>query len=219
MRFSRKRKFGRELSDKMKIEEAIKELRTQEKRKFVQSLDLVINLQKIDPRKEAINTIVTIPHPPIKRLCAFLSKKSPVVDTIVKEEFELYKDNKAIKRLAKKYDSFIASAPLMAAVATKFGRFLGPLGKMPTPQAGVIMQETDENVKNMVEKLSKTTKLRIKEKSIKLSVGKEDMSDKELTDNVKEVLREITELLPNRKDNMSNVSIKWTMGKPIALDK
>jgi ribosomal protein L1 len=107
----------------------------------------------------------------------------------------------------------------MAAVATKFGRFLGPLGKMPTPQAGVIMQETDANVKEMVEKLSKTTKLRIKEKSIKLSVGKEDMSDKELIENFKEVYREITELLPNRKDNMSNVSIKWTMGKPIALDK
>lgn len=203
----------------MNIDEAIKSLRSQEKRKFIQSLDLVINLQKIDPRKEAINAVIAIPHPPIKRMCAFLSKKSPLIDTIVKEEFELYKDNKAIKRLAKRYDAFIASAPLMGAVATKFGRFLGPLGKMPTPQAGVIMQETDANVKDIVEKMSKTTKLRIKEKSIKLSVGKEDMSDKELTDNVREVMKAIIELLPNRKDNISNVSIKWTMGTPVAMDK
>jgi len=203
----------------MKIEEAIKQLRTEEKKKFIQSLDLVINLQKIDPRKEAINTVLTIPHPPIKRMCAFLTKKSSIIDTVVKEEFELYKDNKAMKRLAKKYDAFIASAPLMAAVATKFGRFLGPLGKMPTPQAGLVMQETDANVKDVVEKMSKTTKLRIKEKSIKLSVGKEDMSDKNLIDNVTEVIREITELLPNRKDNMKDISIKWTMSKPIQLDK
>jgi len=201
------------------LKEAIKQLRSEEKRKFVQSLDLVVNLQKIDPRKESINTIVKLPHPPIKHLGAFLTKKSPLIDTITKEEFELYKDNKSMKRLAKKYDAFIASAPLMAAVATKFGRFLGPLGKMPTPQAGLVMQETDANIKDAVEKMSQASKLRVKEKSVKLSVGKEDMTDVQLTENVTEVLKAITELLPNRKDNIKNVSIKWTMGKPIELDK
>jgi large subunit ribosomal protein L1 len=203
----------------MKIQEAIKQLRSEEKRKFIQSLDLVVNLQKIDPRKESINTIVKLPHPPIKHLGAFLTKKSPLIDTITKEEFELYKDNKSMKRLAKKYDAFIASAPLMAAVATKFGRFLGPLGKMPTPQAGLVMQETEANIKEAVEKMSQASKLRIKEKSIKLSVGKEDMTDKQLEENCTEVLKQITELLPNRKDNMKDISIKWTMSKPIALDK
>ena len=185
----------------LSLDAAIKQLRTGDKRKFVQSLDLVVNLQKIDPRKESINTVVKLPHPPIKKLGAFLTKKSQIIDTIVKEEFELYKDNKSMKRLAKKYDAFIASAPLMAAVATKFGRFLGPLGKMPTPQAGLVMQETDANIKEAVEKMSKSSKLRIKEKSIKLSIGKEDMTDAQLKENVVEVLRQITELLPNRKDN------------------
>jgi len=203
----------------MKIQEAIKQLRTEEKRKFIQSLDLIINLQKIDPRKESINTVVKLPHPPVKHLGAFLTKKSPIIDTITKEEFELYKDNKAMKRLAKKYDAFIASAPLMAAVATKFGRFLGPLGKMPTPQAGLVMQETEANIKEAVEKMSSSTKLRVKEKSIKLSVGKEDMTDANLIENVTEVIKSISELLPNRKDNMKDISIKWTMGKPVAIDK
>lgn len=207
------------VTSKLSLDDAIKQLRKEEKRKFVQSLDLIVNLQKIDPRKEAINTVVKLPHPPIKKLGAFLLKKSAFIDTIVKEEFELYKDNKSMKRLAKKYDAFIASAPLMAAVATKFGRFLGPLGKMPTPQAGLVMQETEANIKEAVEKMSKSTKLRIKEKSIKLSVGKEDMTDAQLKENVIEVLREITELLPNRKDNIKDVSIKLTMSKPIALDK
>ncbi|MEI7719346.1 MAG: hypothetical protein WCI72_05740 [archaeon] len=203
----------------LSLDAAIKQLRTGEKRKFVQSLDLIVNLQKIDPRKESINTVVKLPHPPIKKLGAFLTKKSPIIDTIVKEEFELYKDNKSMKRLAKKYDAFIASAPLMAAVATKFGRFLGPLGKMPTPQAGLVMQETEANIKEAVEKMSKASKLRIKEKSIKLSIGKEDMTDTQLKENVVEVLKQITELLPNRKDNIKDVSIKFTMSKPITLDK
>lgn len=203
----------------MNINDAIKQLRSEEKRKFVQSLDLIVNLQKIDPRKEAINTMVAIPHPPQKRLCAFLSKKSPLLDTITKEEFELYKDNKAIKRLAKKYDAFIAAAPLMGAVATKFGRFLGPLGKMPTPQGGVVMQETEANIKEVVEKMSKSTKLRIKEKSIKLSVGREDMSDKDLSENVTGVINAILDILPNRKDNVKNISVKFTMGKLVQIDK
>jgi large subunit ribosomal protein L1 len=203
----------------MKINEAIKEIRKEEKRKFVQSLDLVVNLQKIDPRKESINTVVQIPNPPRKRLCSFLTKKSPFIDTITKEEFEMYKDNKQIKRLARKYDAFIASAPLMVSVATKFGRFLGPLGKMPSPQAGIIMQETDSNIKETIERMSKVTKLRIKEKSIKLSIGKEEMSDAQLEENFLSVIKSITDLLPNKRDNIRNISIKWTMGRPIPVDK
>lgn len=203
----------------MEIKQAIAELRKNEKRKFVQSLDLIVNLQKIDPRKEAINTLISVPHPTKKKLCAFLTKKSSLVDTIVKEQFDSFKDNKQIKTLAKRYDAFIAVAPLMGAVATKFGRVLGPLAKMPTPQAGVIMQETDDNIKTMVEKMSKNTKLRIREKSVKLSVGKEDMTDDQLVENVNSVIKSVVELLPNKKDNIKNIQIKFTMSKPLDLDK
>jgi len=203
----------------MKIEEAIKQLRTSDKRKFIQSVDLVINLQKIDPRKETINTFVVVPNPAPRRICAFLSKKSPSVDTITKEEFELYKDANAIKKLADRYDFFLAAAPLMGLVATKFGRYLGPLGKMPTPQGGVIMQETEENVKAMILKMSKSLKVRIKEKSLKLAVGKEDLSDEKIKENVEAVLKAVAVILPQNKDNIKNVSIKLTMGKPIVLDK
>jgi ribosomal protein L1 len=206
-------------SKKFTVEEAIKQLRSGEKRKFVQSLDLVVNLQKIDPRKEALNIMVAIPNAPQKRICAFLLKKSKLVDTIVKEEFDSFKDNKQVKKFAKRYDVFIASAPLMGTVATKFGRTLGPLGKMPTPQAGVIMQETDENVKAMIEKMSQSTKVRVKEKSIKLSIGKEDMSEAQLIQNANSVIKTIVETLPYRKDNIRNMQLKFTMSKPIDLEK
>jgi large subunit ribosomal protein L1 len=203
----------------MKIEDAIKQLRKEDKRKFVQSIDLVINLQKIDPRKETINTFIVIPNPAPRRICAFLSKKSTAVDTITKEEFELYKDVTSIKKLANRYDFFIAAAPLMGLVATKFGRYLGPLGKMPTPQGGVIMQETDDNIKAMIKKMSQSLKVRVKEKSLKLAVGKEDLSDAQIKENVETVVKAVTQILPQQRDNIKNISIKLTMGKPIVLDK
>lgn len=203
----------------MNTKEAILELRKSEKKKFNQSLDIVINLQKIDPRKESINTLIFIPNPSKKRICAFLSKKSSLVDTVVKEEFDSFKDNKSIKHLANKYDAFISSAPLMASVATKFGRFLGPLGKMPSPQGGLVVQETEENIKSAIDKMSKSAKLRVKEKSIKLSIGKEDMSDEKLIENIDSVIESISKILPNNKDNIKNISIKWTMSSPVKIDK
>jgi large subunit ribosomal protein L1 len=203
----------------MKIDDAIKELRKSDKKKFVQSVDLVINLQKIDPRKETINTFVIVPNPAPRRICAFLSKKMPGVDTITKEEFELYKDATTIKKLADRYDFFIASAPLMGLIATKFGRYLGPLGKMPTPQGGVIMQESEDTVKAMIKKMSSSLKVRVKEKSLKLAIGKEDLSDAQIKENAESVIKAVTAILPQNRDNIKNVLIKLTMGKPIALDK
>ena len=41
----------------------------------------------------------------------------------------------------------------MPAVATTFGRVLGPAGKMPTPQLGVLMNENDKAIKELVDKI------------------------------------------------------------------
>lgn len=203
----------------MKAIDAIRELRKEDKKKFVQTVDLVINLQKFDPRKQGLNTFVRLPHLSEKKVCAFLTAKSKLVDTITKEDFEKYKDNKAIKKLAAKYDSFISIAPMMAPVATKFGRVLGPVGKMPSPQAGVIATETDEAIKKEVDKMKKVIRIRSKENSLKLSIGKENMSDEDLKENIETVVEAIAELLPVKKDNIKNVLVKFTMTKPVEIDK
>lgn len=203
----------------VKTQEAIKELRKEKKRKFVQSVDLVINLQKFDARKQAINTFIKIPNVAEKRICAFLTKRSKLVDTITKEDFDKYKDNKALKTLAAQYDSFIAVASMMAPVATKFGRALGPTGKMPSPQAGIMTAEDDETIKATLDKMKKVVRVRIKENSVKLTVGKEDMADEKLVQNIDAVIEAVINLLPNKKDNIKNILVKFTMAKPIAIDK
>ncbi|MFZ5954990.1 MAG: hypothetical protein ACOYT4_01065 [Nanoarchaeota archaeon] len=203
----------------MEIEKALKELRNEKKRKFIQTLDLIINLQNFDARKESINTFVELPNSPEKKICAFLTKKSKIVDTITKEEFDRYKNQRDIKRLAKKYDFFIAVAPLMSSVATKFGRILGPSGKMPSPQAGIMPNDDDNSVKNMTDRMKKLVRIKSKEKTLKIPVGKESMSDKELKENIEVIVNSLENVLPRKKDNIKNIMIKFSMTKSIKISE
>jgi large subunit ribosomal protein L1 len=201
----------------MEIKKALAELRKGKKRKFVQTLDLVVNLKNFDLRKEALNTFVNIPHGSDKKVAAFLTKKTEVVDTITMAEFDKYKDLKDIKKLAKKYDIFIAVGSMMAGIATKFGRVFGPLGKMPSPQVGILSKEDDGSIKEMLKKVGSFVRVRNKEMSIKLGIGKEDMSDKELEENIGAVVKELENKLPRKNDNIREVLIKFTMSKPVKI--
>jgi large subunit ribosomal protein L1 len=202
----------------MKVQEAVKQIRKSEKKKFIQTIDLIVNLQKFDVRKEAVNSFIQLPNSGEKKICAFLTRKTPLTDTIIKTEFEKFKNEADIKRLAKTYDSFIAVASVMPAVATTFGRVLGPMGKMPSPQAGIIPLDDDNAVKAMLEKMKKSVRIRTKEKSIKIAIGKEDMSDEQLEANITSAIHSIEALLPRKNDNIKNVMIKLTMGAPVKFE-
>ena len=147
-----------------------------------------------------------------------MTKKYDSVHTVTEPEFQKYKDQKALKELVKSYDFFIASAPLMPKVATVFGKVLGPAGKMPSPQLGVLMQENEKTIEEVLKKISNSMKLRAKEASIKLPVGKENMKDEEIIENIDSVYKGIVNVLPNKKENVKNVMIKLTMGKPVKVE-
>ncbi len=201
----------------MEIKAALVELRKEKKRKFTQTVDLVMNLKNFDVRKEALNTFIEVPHGREKKLAAFFAKRSKLIDTITEEDFVKYKEMKDIKKLAKKYDAFIAVAPMMGKVATKFGRVFGPMNRMPSPQAGIIPQETDEMVNMMITKMNKAIRVKNKEMAIKLPVGNEGMSDDEISENITAAIKGLEKKLPRGKDNIKEVLIKFTMTKPIAV--
>ena len=203
----------------MKIEEALIELRKIEKRKFDQSIDLIINLKSIDLKRDQLNIVVNIPHKSKdKKICAFLNVKSKIIDSVTEPEFQKYKDKKTLKNLVNKYDYFIAFAPLMPKVATVFGKILGPAGKMPSPQLGMIIHETDDEVKKAINKISTSLKIRLKEASIKVGVGKEDMDDKKIIENVKSIYASVENTLPKKRENIRNIMIKLSMTKPIKVE-
>jgi ribosomal protein L1 len=74
--------------------------------------------------------------------------------TILQIKKENIKDPSKLDNLVKEYDFFIANAKLMPTVATTFGRVLGPASKMPSPQLGVVMNEDEKTIKEVLEKIN-----------------------------------------------------------------
>ena len=199
----------------MEIRKALEELRNEEKRKFTQSFDLIINLKGLDLKRDSISTIVNLPYVVKKKnVCGFFEEKNNNVRTVTKADFPKYKDKKSLKQLIREYDFFIAEAKLMPAVATTFGKALGPLGKMPSPQLGVLPVVNDSAIKVLLTKIDGAVKIRVKEASVKVSVGTEKMKDEEIIENIKSVYDGLLAVLPIRQDNVRNVIIKLTMSKP-----
>lgn len=200
---------------KEQLKKALDELRKNNKRNFNQTIDLIINLKKYDIRKNPLNLFVTVPHKiKEKKICAFLEIKNKNIEVITKEEFKKYSDKKELKKLVKKFDFFIAEASLMPKVATTFGRYLGPVGKMPSPQLGILMNPNEKTIRELKEKIKSSIKIRTKEASIKLAIGKENMKDEEIIENILAVYEVILKALSKEKDNIKNIEIKFTMTKP-----
>ncbi len=197
------------------LKKALEELRKDKERKFDQTVDLIVNLQKFDPRKESVNFFITVPHKvKEKKICGFLTIKDKGVDTITEEEFRIYSDKKKLKNLEKRYDFFIAQAMLMPKVATTFGRVLGPSGKMPSPQLGIIPEADEKIISELKERINQSLRIRAKEASIKVGIGKQSMKDEELIENMIAVYNSLLKNLSKGIDNIKNLELKFTMTKP-----
>ena len=197
------------------IKKALEELRKNKERKFDQTVDLIINLQKFDVKKQNISLFLNIPYKiKDKKIAGFLETKNKDVDTITPSEFKNYDDKKTLRKLAKRFDFFIAQANLMPKVATVFGRVLGPAGKMPSPQMGIMMNADEKNIKALKEKINNSVKIKIKEASVKLAIGKQSMKNDEIAENILSVYNAVQKVLTKGKDNIKNIEIKFTMTKP-----
>jgi large subunit ribosomal protein L1 len=198
---------------------AIQELRKKsEKRKFNQSVDLIINLRDFDIKKQSLTIPVVLPFQIREsKICAFLEKDNKEFDFVIKKDDIPRFNPEQIKKLASQYDFFVSLVSLMPAVATTFGRILGPLGKMPNPKTGGVITD-DRNVKELVQNLKKTVILKTKDVSIKTSIGKESMPDEDLAKNASKIYESVLAALPNRKENVKNAILKFTMSKPLRVN-
>ncbi|MEM4326123.1 MAG: hypothetical protein QXU40_02385 [Candidatus Pacearchaeota archaeon] len=198
-----------------KIKKALLELRKEKKRKFNQTVELIINLRKIDVKKTQLNFFVSVPFKvKEKKICAFLEVKNENVDTITPDEFKRYSNKKDIKKLSKKYDFFIAESSLMPKVAATFGKVLGPAGKMPSPQLGIISNTGKKDIEDVIKKVNSNIRIKLKEPSIKVAIGKESNKDEEILENIMSVYNSVIKNLPKGKENVKNILIKFSMSKP-----
>jgi large subunit ribosomal protein L1 len=192
-------------------------------RKFKQSVDVIINLKNIDMNdaKNRIEDEVMLPHGRgiEAKLALFASgdlalKSKTHVDLLIKPEEieELAKDKKKFKKIADEYDFFIAEAPLMPTIGKTLGIILGPRGKMPKPVPPTI------DIVNIAKNLRKTVKVRSKTtKTIHATVGRDEMSSEQISDNIDAILKRLEGKLERGKLNIGSVYVKTSMGPPMRI--
>ena len=194
------------------------------KRNFSQSVDLVMSLQDVDPKKTGnrIQELIELPYPAGKEsaICVIASgemalkgKKAGANLVMKRGDLEaLMGDKKKQKELAKTYDFFIAEAPLMPLVGKSLGATLGPRGKMPTPVPPTA------NIAEQIKKHRKMVLLRMRGQPVlQCPVGNEDMADEEIAENIQAVVRRIEGKLKRGIKNIRAIHLKTTMGIPVKV--
>ncbi|MBI4451518.1 50S ribosomal protein L1 [Candidatus Woesearchaeota archaeon] len=215
--------------DKKQFEQALALCRQHSpKRKFAQSVELIINLKELDLKKQEnqLDLYVQLPGGigrKVKVGCLIgpemLEQAKTACDTyILQDQFVAWAaDKKKQKKLAREMDYFIAQATIMPLVAKTFGKVFGPRGKMPNPKAGCVVPP-NANLKPLVEKLSKTVRITAKTQlSIKKMIGKENEPDAGIVANASTIYDQVLHHLPQEANNIKNVMLKFTMGPPVIV--
>ncbi|MFA6073042.1 MAG: hypothetical protein WC758_02945 [Candidatus Woesearchaeota archaeon] len=215
--------------DRKSVENALKELRKEEhKKKFSQSLDLIINLKDINLKNtdETVDFFATMNHGLGRKMKVAIfagpeleEKAKQVCDLVIPlKDFDKYTDKKLAKKLAAKYDFFLAQAEIMPKVAQIFGRVLGPRNKMPNPKLGSVVPAKGQ-VDALYERLQRTVRVSAKKAPvIQVKIGSEAMKDDELIDNILLVYDQVVHHTPKEKANIRSAFVKLTMSKPIKIE-
>jgi large subunit ribosomal protein L1 len=212
--------------DKKHVLEVIKQVREKSKqRKFSQSFDLIMNLKDFDVKKEAkIDDFIVLPNGRGKeaKVCALIGPEmvanAKACDkSIILNDFDKFKKPRACRKLARSYDFFIAQANIMPQIAQAFGKYFGPVGKMPNPKGGQIVPP-NLNLTALVQKFKNTSKITIAKVPIaSCRIGDEKMDDEKLADNIISAIDHVEHSLPRGSGNVKNILLKTTMGAPVKI--
>jgi len=190
-------------------------------RKFTQSVELILTLKEVDPKKTDlnINEIVYLPHPTTKKakVCFIgsgdlaLRAKSAKADLVMDpSQLENYAGSKRdAKKLARSYDFFLADTALMPRIGKVLGQALGPKGKIPTPVP------PNAPVETMINRMR--TAIRVRSRGslgVMAKAGDNTLSEPDLAENIQAVVAAVSKKLPNGDKNVKTLMVKTAMGKP-----
>lgn len=124
----------------------------------------------------------------------------------------LNKNKKLVKKLAKKYDAFLASETLIKQIPRLLGPGLSKAGKFPTPLSH------SEDLEKKVADVKSTIKFQLKKVlCLGVAVGHVQMDSEALLANVMLAINFLVSLLKKQWQNVGSLHLKSTMGKPIRL--
>jgi len=213
------------LVEKEKLEGAIKEAIEKAKpRKFVETVEMAINLRGVDMRKpeNRIDAVVYLPHGLGKprKIGVFgrgevaLKAKEAGADVVLSPEDidELAKNKREAKKLANRIDFFIAEAPLMPEIGKKLGPILGPRGKIPQP----IPPASDPTP--VINRLRNSVRIRTRDRvTFHAPIGTRDMDPEKLAENALEILKVVENKYENAQQVVKSVYVKTTMGPAVRV--
>jgi len=213
--------------DQKTVLEALKKVKSDKKRNFKQSVDLIISLKDLDLKKpdQHVDFFANLTHANGKKytIAALVGPEmkddaASSVDTVITtDDFNKYSDAKKAKKLADEHDFFIAQANIMPQVAKAFGKILGTRGKMPNPKAGCVVPPKT-SLKPLYDRLQKTLRIKAKELlAVQCRVAREDMTEQEIADNVMTIYKQLVNNLPNHENNINKVMLKLTMGAVVEV--
>ncbi len=197
-------------------------LKKEEKKKFKQSLEVMINLKAKSVKLEGEDKVDLTIHLPKGRgkdiaVGIFaegdlnLKAKKVSKHVLNKKELEKYaQDKRKMRKFANSCYFFLAQADLMPLIGKTWGVVLGPRGKMPQP----IPPNIDPAP--IVKKLQDNVKIKSKKNpTIQAPFGIEEMPAEDLVENLNTVIAEVKKQIPPEK--ISSIYIKRTMGQPVKI--
>ena len=209
------------LDKKFSIDEAVKIISDEASKKFVEAIDVAVNLG-IDPVKtdQAVRGATNLPHGNGKtyKVAVFAEgdeaqeAKDSGADRVGMED--LAED---MKKGNIDYDVIIATPETMR-IVSPLGQLLGPKGLMPNPKSETVTKDVSNAVKN-----SKAGQIRYKSDKqgiIHSRIGQVGYTDKQLEENLVTFLADVKKAKPPSAKGVyiSKVSISSTMGKGLELD-
>lgn len=204
------------------ITEAVALLKELATAKFVESVDVAVNLG-IDARKSDQNVrgATVLPHGTGRdiRVAVFTqganaeAAKEAGADLVGMEDLA-----DMVKKGEMNFDVVIASPDAMRVVG-QLGTILGPRGLMPNPKVGTVTPNVAEAVKNA--KAGQVRYRNDKNGIIHTTIGKVDFEAAQLQENLEALLVALKKAKPSSAKGtfIKKVSISTTMGAGVALDQ
>jgi large subunit ribosomal protein L1 len=209
------------LSNQQLVELVKKGKEQSTERKFRESVEVILTLKEVDPKKTDLNINETIylPHPMAQKskVCFIgsgdlaLRAKAAKADAVLDpSQLENYAGSKKdAKKLTRSYDFFLADTSLMPRIGKVLGQFLGPKGKIPSPVP------PNAQIEAMIQRMNTAVRVRSRGSlGIAAKVGDKSLSEADLAENISAVVQAVLKKLPNGDRNVKSVMVKTTMGKP-----
>jgi large subunit ribosomal protein L10Ae len=188
------------------------------KRKFLETVELQIVLKNYDPAKDKrFSGTVKLPHipRPKSKICVLgddahcdEAKANGFDSMDVEAMKKLNKDKKLVKKLAKRYQAFVATDSVIRQIPRLLGPGLNKAGKFPTQ-----VTHNDQLV-TRINEVKSTIKFQMKKVLVLgVAIGNVGMEQKQLYENITLAVNFLVSLLKKNWQNVKCLYIKSSMGK------